>query len=279
MPFTRLFEVPAEPRDQWAHVVAVLLALTEAPTRQAFLAELMGEEVPGAESAQVSEFRPFANEVGAPVADVVVRAGNQWGIAIQCDLTFAVDRSATWQRVYDALDASVEKATLIAITPDRKPAGCVVKTAESGRDVRHRSWQRVRDWVQERPERGQVTGTDAVLLREADYFLQSRVAELYRLEEAVMPQVDPALRASFASLFFGLNDLSTQPNIRNTTPSTSTVNYPRTGDPAVTLSVGEGAPVMSVSGEAVLTLNGPDDLAAGRSQAMARAAGALPPKR
>ena len=64
-----------------------------------------------------------------------------------------------------------------------------------GRNIRHRSWLRVRDWVQERPERGRVQDpNDLLLLREAEYFFTPRVAELYRLE-GLMPMVEQGLRA------------------------------------------------------------------------------------
>ena len=85
---------------------------------------------------------------------------------------------------------------------------------EGGRDVRHLSWLRLRDWVQERPERGRAQGTDLLLLREAEYFLTPRVAELYRLE-GLMPLVAAGLRPSLAGIFFDLNELAPAPLIQN----------------------------------------------------------------
>ena len=40
MPVPRLFDVPPLPREQWMHVVASLIGLTQAETRAAFLATL-----------------------------------------------------------------------------------------------------------------------------------------------------------------------------------------------------------------------------------------------
>ena len=55
MPVPRLFEAASDSREQWSHVLASLLALTGPATRAALTAELAGEELPGAEAAQVRE--------------------------------------------------------------------------------------------------------------------------------------------------------------------------------------------------------------------------------
>jgi hypothetical protein len=277
MPVPRLFEAATDPREQWAHVVASLLGITTSETRAALLAELVGDVVEGAGGAQVAERRPFTTDGGPVVADVVVRSGSSWGVAIQCDLAFDVDRSDRWRAVYDALAAAVETPILVAVTPDRRrPAD--VTAAAKGRDIRHRSWLRVRDWVQERPERGGVTGTDAVLLREAEYFLTPRVAELYRLE-GLMPLMRPEVREPFAGLFFELNDLAPQPTILNPTDRSATIRYPRTGDALVTVAVGDGDPVLEVPGTEPLTISSPETYRDARSSVQAAARAALPPRR
>jgi hypothetical protein len=277
MPVPRLFEAAVDVREQWAHVVASLLALTGPETRAALLAELVGESVDGAERAQVAERRPFP---GTPpvVADVVVRSGSSWGVAIAGDLGFGTDRTEGLVAVHDALAGAVERATVVAVTPDRRMPDDVREAAE-GRDIRHRSWLRVRDWVQERPERGRAQGVDAVLLREAEYFLTPRVAELYRLE-GLAPLVRPELRAAFAGLFFDLQDLAPQPTILNPGDDRAVITSPRTGDPVVTLTVGGGGdPVLAIAGETALTLSTPEDYRDGRSRVQAAARAALPPRR
>ncbi len=279
MPVPRLFDVPPLPREQWMHVVASLIGLTQAETRAAFLAELTGDEVAGAADAQVSERRPLVAGDQAPVvADVVVRSGKQWGIAVHGCLGFDIDRAAMWQGIYDALAANVENAMLVAITPDRKPPADVVAASE-GRTIVHRSWQRVRDWVQERPERGGVTGTDAFLLREGDYFLSPRVAELYRLENLIV-HVDPAARGSVMSLYMDLNDVCPQPTIRNTSDTAGVIEYPRDGTPLVTVAMGDGGlPQVTVPGGDDLTLESRNTYVGARSGLVDRARAALPPRR
>ena len=122
------------------------------------------------------------------------------------------------------------------ITPDRRQPVEVRAAAETG-EVIHKSWLRVRDWVQERPERGAATGVDLALLREAEYFYTPRVAELYRLEE-LQPQVAPELRGALASIFLALNDLAPAPTIVHPTDATAEVRYPRTGESQVTIATG-----------------------------------------
>jgi hypothetical protein len=136
----------------------------------------------------------------------------------------------------------------------------------------------VRDWVQERTERGKVTGTDAFLLREADYFFGPRVAELYRLEELLV-RTDRAARAGVASLFADLNDLSPQPTVVNTTTATGEIRYPRSGDPVVTVALGEGAASAAIAGGSTLSLASRDEYVAGRSAFLDAARAALPARR
>ena len=111
--------------------------------------------------------------------------------------------------------------------------------------MRHRSWLRLRDWVQERPERGRAQGTDLLLLREAEYFLTPRVAELYRLE-GLMPLVAPGLRPSLAGMFFDLNELAPAPLIQNEAQR-ARVAFPRTGDPQAEISLDQGGLSLSLA--------------------------------
>ena len=276
MPVPRLFEPAVDVREQWAHVLASLLALTGAETRAALLEEVLGEAPEAAERIQVAERRPFA-EPRPVVADVVVRAGSRWAVAVACDLGFGTDRTQAIAGLHDALAGAVERAVVVAVTPDRRMPDDV-RAAGEGRDVRHRSWLRVRDWVQERPERGRAQGVDLLLLREAEYFLTPRVAELYRLE-GLAPMVRPELRAAFASLFVDLNDLAPQPTILNQPDGRAVVNFPRTGDTIASITVGDGDPALAIGGETALTLAGPDDYRDARSRVQAAARAALPPRR
>ena len=147
----------------------------------------------------------------------------------------------------------------------------------------------MRDWVQERPERGGSTGVDLALLREAEYFLTPRVAELYRLEE-LMPGLPAALRPALAAVFFDLNDVSPAPLIA-TGPSGASearIAFPRTGDPAAEILIQGGGLALrladgDVGGEFVangvastLAINAPLDWVRGRSAALAAARRLLP---
>ena len=192
MPVPRLFEASNEPREQWVHVLATLLTLGGPETRTALVEEISGEALPGADALLVFEQRPLRGGPEGLLADVVAR-GAGWTIAIQSTLAFDADEEARLTATHDALADVYDKVILVAVTPDRKPSPAVERAAAGDRDVRHRSWLRVRDWVQERPERGRAQGTDLLLLREAEYFFTPRVAELYRLE-GLMPMVSQALR-------------------------------------------------------------------------------------
>ena len=163
--------------------------------------------------------------------------------------------------------------------------------AEGGRNIRHRSWLRVRDWVQERPERGRVQEpNDLLLLREAEYFLTPRVAELYRLE-GLMPMVEPALRPSLAGMFFDLNELAPAPLIQNEAGA-ARVAFPRTGDAQAEISLRGGGlslniaspaagPGFSAGGAGWQTLSVTDagDYLAARAWAQATARSLLPARR
>ncbi len=238
MPVPRLFEAASDSREQWSHVLASLLALTGPATRAALTAELAGEELPGAEAAQVRE-RARLGEV--PVDLVVADPGRRWTLAILSSLAFDDDLAVRLGLAHDAAAAGAERAVAVALTPDRRPPDAAAAGADGGRDVRHRSWLRIRDWVQERPERGSAEGVDLVLLREAEYFLTPRVAELYRLE-GVMPNLPRAVRPALAAAFFDLNELAPAPLIVTGAGGESArIAFPRTGEPRAELGVEAGA--------------------------------------
>ncbi len=236
MPVPRLFEVSPEPREQWVHVLATLLALGGPETRTALVEEISGEALPGADALLVREQRVLPD---GTIADVVIR-GAGWTLVLAGTLAFDADNGAELAGLYDSLvETAKDQVILVAITPDRRPSAAVQAAQAAGvRNIRHRSWLRVRDWIQERPERGAAEGTDLVLLREADYFYTPRVAELYRLE-GLMPLVGPALRPSFARIFFDLNELAPAPLIQTTEAGVARVAFPRTGDAQVEITLGE----------------------------------------
>lgn len=241
MPVPRLFEASTDPREQWIHVLATLLALGGPSTRTALVQELAGEDLPGADAVLVFERRP----VGPASADILVR-GAGWTLGVSGSLAFDSDEAARLTGLADALGEAYDRAIVVAVTPDRRPPASVTTAAE-GRTVRHRSWLRVRDWVQERPERGRAEGTDLMLLREAEYFLTPRVAELYRLE-GLMPQVPAALRPTLAGAFFDLNELAPAPLITGE-EGRSQVVFPRTGDPKVRIALEDGGLELRIAAE------------------------------
>lgn len=243
MPVPRLFEASTEPREQWVHVLATLLALGGPETRTALVEEISGEALPGADALLVRERRVLP---GGAVADVVVR-GAGWTLVLAATLAFDGDGAEELAGVYDAVaETAKDQVILVAITPDRRPPAAVQAAQSAGvRNIRHRSWLRVRDWIQERPERGAAQGTDLVLLREADYFYTPRVAELYRLE-GLMPLVGPELRASLARIFFDLNELAPAPLIQTADAGSARVAFPRTGDSQVEITLGSDGLALGV---------------------------------
>lgn len=235
MPVPRIFEAQFDPREHWTHVVATLLGLAGPQTRGALVEEITGEELPEADAILVREQRPLAGGDPPLVADIVAR-GAGWTVAVQSSLAFDIDEAELLGATWDALSEVADKSILVALTPDRKEPPALATAREGGRDIRHLSWLRTRDWVQERPERGKAEGVDLMLLREAEYFLTPRVAELYRLE-SVMPLMSAELRPAFASIFFTLNDLSPAPLILTGGDDAATVTFPRTGDPGCVVAV------------------------------------------
>jgi hypothetical protein len=286
MPVPRLFEASSDPREQWVHVLATLLGLGGPETRTALVEELSGEQLPEADALLVREQRPM----GGLIADIVAR-GAGWTFAVQATLAFDADEEERLRATYDALAESYDRCIVVAITPDRKAPAAVERAAADGRNVRHRSWLRVRDWVQERPERGRAQGTDLLLLREAEYFFTPRVAELYRLE-GLMPMLAPALRPSLAGMFFDLNEIAPAPLIQNEAGA-ARVAFPRTGDPqaeiavgtegglALTLASAEGGPGFTADGDGRqrLQISAADDYLAARAWAQSTAKSLLPARR
>lgn len=286
MPVPRLFEASSDPREQWVHVLATLLALGGPETRTALVEEISGEALPDADALVVFERRPLNADV---TADIVAR-GAGWTFAVQASLAFDGEEQERVSATFDALSEVYDKCIVIAVTPDRRPPEALASLAAGGRDVRHRSWLRVRDWVQERPERGRAEGTDLMLLREAEYFLTPRVAELYRLE-GLMPLLDPPLRASLAGMFFDLNELAPAPLIQNEAGA-ARVAFPRTGDAQVEIGVGGAGLTLTLAGddagpgyEAIdggrqrLTVADASDYQAGRAWTQSRARSLLPARR
>lgn len=287
MPVPRLYEAPSQPRDVWMHVLATLLTLGGSETREAMMSEMTGgETLPGVAEMNVREARPLGDS--GVVADITCRPPDgSWTVAFHSSLAFDVDDTAAVNALSDALAGTADKVIVVMISPDRHPPAAV----ENGSgDVRHRSWQRVRDWVQERPERGAAEGTDLLLLREAEYYFTSRVADLYRLEESAMPAVSAELRADLATAYFDLADIAPNPRIE-TTGSEVAIHYPRTGDPIVSLAAaggnlearvvgGAAGPGITESGgTAVLPMAAAGDYRALRGWVRSEAARLLPPRR
>jgi hypothetical protein len=286
MPVPRLFEAPSDQRERWIHVLACLIGLSGPETRPALLAELTGEDLPGVDDAQTRESHPL----GGAGVDILVRdRDRRWAVAVQATLGFEADAHAGIMAAHAALAEQAERVIGVVITPDRKLSAAIANAQADGVDARHKSWLRVRDWVQERPERGGSTGVDLALLREAEYFLTPRVAELYRLEE-LMPSLPAALRPALAAVFFDLNDVSPAPLIATGAQggSEARIAFPRTGDPAAEILIGGGALALrladaDVGGEFVangvastLAINAPLDWVRGRSAALAAARRLLP---
>jgi hypothetical protein len=287
MPAPRLFEAVDDPRERWVHVLATLLALAGPETRSALVEELGGEARPEAEAAVVR----WRTVLGEAAVDVLVRGpGGAWALAVVASLGFEELGSERTHAVAAALAQAGDRGVVVAVTPDRRPAPGVVEGAAAGTEIHHRSWLRLRDWVQERPERGAAAGADLLLLREAEYFLTPRVAELYRLEN-VMPGVRAELRPSLAAAFFDLNDLAPAPLITAGGPGSWRVAFPRTGDARVELTLIDGRlairlaipePGPGAAGEdgwSVLRLEGPADYTGARAWVQGAARELLPRQR
>lgn len=288
MPVPRLFEGPFDQRERWIHPLACLIGLTGPGTKPALLTELVGEELPGVADALTREAQPLE---GAG-ADILVRDRDQkWALVIQATLGFDADVQAGVAAAHAALAGKVERVIGVVITPDRKPPAGVVAAADAGLDVRHKSWLRVRDWIQERPERGNAQGVDLALLREADYFYTPRVAELYRLEE-LMPTIAQPIRPTLAGIYFDLNDIHIAPLFASpaTGVSNTRIAFPRTGDAQAEITLADGALGVRVAeanvggaagegGWSTVAIADPSDWTRARSAMLAAARRVLPPPR
>lgn len=262
MPAPRIFASQSEPRAQWTHVLASVLALSGPSHRQALMREFLDEDIDGVEGAIVREFAP----AGDDVIDIVVQDRDKaWALVAQTSLTFRGDIGGRLEAAAEAM-SDYGRVIVMGITADRKPGPYMDPVSSAGIETRYCSWLRVRDWVQERPERGSAEGTDLMVLQQAEYFLTPNVAELYRLED-IVPTVPLEAREAVTAAFFGLNDLSPAPRI-DQAPDGATASFPRTGDTKAELVVRGG------SGRLVLA--GGDDIAIGSDAAwQAAASGAL----
>lgn len=247
MPVPRLFEAPNRPDEQWAHVLATLLGLAGPDTRSALVEELTGEALPDTDAMLVREQRPLREDPDRIVVDLVAR-GAGWTLALDASLAFDAVDAGRIAEVYDALDEVADRTILIAVTPDRRPPAALDAAIADGRDIRHRSWLRVRDWVQERPERGAAEGVDLALLREAEYFLTPRVAELYRLE-GIMPLIPESARPALATAFYDLNDLAPAPLVQSSAADDTRIVFPRTGDPVAELAAAGNALTLRIAAD------------------------------
>lgn len=279
MPVPRLFEAASEQAEHWAHSLACLLELGSPVTRAAIVAELVGETLPGTDTAVVRERRML----GGVDADILIRdEDKRWSLAVWSTLGFGADIGAAVDALPGALGAD-GRSIVVIISPDRHVPEAIEKARAAGHEVIHKSWLRVRDWVQERPERGKAEGLDQFLLIEAEYFLTPRVAELYRLE-GLMPNVAENLRPTLGTLYFDLNDLSPAPLIERT----DHIVFPRTGDVKVditladdgidiTLATAAGGPgFVTGTGQATLRVTDPAQYLAARSFIRATARELLP---
>ena len=141
MPVPRLYEAFSEPREQWVHVLATLLQLGSAETRDALVTELLGDPVAGTDQMLVSERRVVGNGDEAVTFDIMLRNGDEWVVGIISDFAFDVDRAARIAAAQAAL-GSAARTVLIVVSPDRRQPAAIA--AASG-EVIHKSWLRIRD--------------------------------------------------------------------------------------------------------------------------------------
>ncbi|MBM3665603.1 MAG: hypothetical protein FJW92_07415, partial [Actinobacteria bacterium] len=85
-----MFASQSEPRAQWTHVLASVLALCGTDHRTALMREFLDEAIEGVDTAIVREFAP----VGDDVIDIVVQDRDKaWALVVQTSLTFRGDMS------------------------------------------------------------------------------------------------------------------------------------------------------------------------------------------
>ena len=273
MPAPRIFASQSEPRAQWTHVLASVLALSGPQHRVALMREFLDEDIPGVETAIVREFAP----AGDDVIDIVVQERDKaWAFAIQTSLAFQGDIQGRLSHAATSL-SDYGRVTVMGITADRKPGPYIDGVASPGVDVRYCSWLRVRDWVQERPERGKAEGVDLAVLQQAEYFLTPNVAELYRLED-IVPTVPQPAREAVTAAFFGLNDLSPAPRIDQAADGATAI-FPRTGDVKAQLVIRGGSAHLALDGHGDIAIGSDADWEAAASGALGAARRLLPRKR
>lgn len=273
MPAPRIFASQSEPRAQWTHVLASVLALSGPQHRVALMREFLDEDIPGVETAIVREFAP----AGDDVIDILVQERDKaWAFAVQTSLAFQGDIGDRLRHAAGHL-SDYGRIIVMGITADRKPGPDIDGVASSGIDARYCSWLRVRDWVQERPERGKAEGVDFAVLQQAEYYLTPNVAELYRLED-IVPTVPVNAREAVTAAFFGLNDLSPAPRIDQHADGATAI-FPRTGDATAQLEVRGGAARLALHGHDDIAIESDADWEAASSGALAAARRLLPRKR
>jgi hypothetical protein len=235
--------------------------------------EFLDEDIPGVETAIVREFAP----AGDDVIDIVVQDRDKaWAFAIQTSLAFQGDIQGRLSHAASSL-SDYGRVTVMGITADRKPGPYIDGVASSGVDVRYCSWLRVRDWVQERPERGKAEGVDFAILQQAEYFLTPNVAELYRLED-IVPTVPQPAREAVTAAFFGLNDLSPAPRIDQAADGATAI-FPRSGDAKAQLVIRGGSAHLALDGHGDIAIGSDADWEAAASGALGAARRLLPRKR
>lgn len=273
MPAPRIFASQSEPRAQWTHVLASVLALCGPAHRTALMREFLDEDIEGVDSAIVREFAPNGDDV----IDIVVQhRDKEWALAIQTSLAFQGDIADRLQAAAGGL-SGYGRVIVMGITADRKPGPYMDAVAGAGTETRYCSWLRVRDWVQERPERGSAEGVDLAVLQQAEYFLTPNVAELYRLED-IVPTVPSGAREAVTAAFFGLNDLSPAPRI-DQAPDGATAIFPRTGDTKAQLVIRGGSAHLALEGAGDIAIGSEADWEVAASGALAAARRMLPRKR
>jgi hypothetical protein len=273
MPAPRIFASQSEPRAQWTHVLASVLALSGAAHRTALMREFLDEDIEAVDTAIVREFAP----AGDDVIDIVVQDRDKaWVLAVQTSLTFQGDIADRLKLAAGAFP-DYGRVIVMGITADRKPGPYMDAVAASGAETRYCSWLRVRDWVQERPERGKAEGVDLAVLQQAEYFLTPNVAELYRLED-IVPTVPLEAREAVTAAFFGLNDLSPAPRI-DQAPDGATAIFPRTGDTKAELIISGGSARLALEGRGDVAIASDADWEAAASGTLAEARRILPRKR
>ncbi len=273
MPAPRLFASHSEPRAQWTHVLASVLALCGPRHRTALMREFLDFDIAGADTAIVREFAP----AGDDVIDIVIQDRDKaWALGVQSSLAFQGDIAARLTAAAGAL-TDFDRVIVMGITADRKPGPYMDAVAATGVETRYCSWLRVRDWVQERPERGRAEGVDMAVLQQAEYFLTPNVAELYRLED-IVPTVPLPAREAVTAAYFGLNDLSPAPRI-DQAPDGATATFPRTGAGKAELVIRGGSASLALDGMPGIAIGSGGDWEAAASGALATARRLLPPKR